>query len=152
MKTYQCRRANKLTPGIQDLEEMGELDILKEGQSILPHLWPHDAVWNQLSPVDADNAEIAAISFWLETSFFNQSWNVDEKTGMVRRKCEISWDESDCFLEVQEPSPIDSTTIIRIYRIDFDFDHGFQAILLSKVLVSDCPFKVTRLEFIEDNE
>lgn len=152
MKTFQCRRANKQTPGIQDLQELGELDILKDGQSVLPHLWDHDAVWNQLAPVDATSPELAAIKFWLQTSFFNQSHIVDLNTGVTQHKCEMLWDEPDCFLEIQESDPSQDTIIVRIYRIDFDFDHGFYAILLSKVLVNDSPFIVTRLEILEDNE
>lgn len=151
MKTYQCRRANKLTPGIQDLEDLGELNILKDGKSLLNELWPHDAVWNQLESIEADRADMAAIKLWLQTSFFNQSYLVNPDTGLSQRKCEMLWDESDSIIEVIE-STGSCDDIVRIYRIDFDFDHGFHALLLSKVLVSDLPFKVTRLEFIEDNE
>ena len=151
MKTYQCRRANKQTPGIQDLEDLGELNILKDGKSLLNELWPHDAVWNQLESIEADRADLAAIKLWLQTTFYNQSYLVSPDTGLSQRKCEMLWDESDSMIEVIESNgPCDD--IVRIYRIDFDFDHGFHALLLSKVLVSDLPFKVTRLEFIEDNE
>lgn len=151
MKTFQCRRANKLTPGIQDLEDLGELNILKDGKSLLNELWSHDAVWNQLEPIDADRADLAAIKLWLQTSFYNQSYLVSPDTGLSQRKCELLWDESDSIIEVIESNGT-CDEIVRIYRIDFDFDHGFHALLLSKVLVSDLPFKVTRLEFIEDNE
>ena len=151
MKTFQCRRANKLTPGIQDLEDLGELNILKDGKSLLNELWPHDALWNLLEPIDADRADMAAIKLWLKSSFYNQSYLVSLDTGLSQRKCELVWDESDCMIEVVESNGT-CDEIVRIYRIDFDFDHGFHALLLSKVLVSDLPFKVTRLEFIEDNE
>jgi hypothetical protein len=57
-------------------------------------------------------------------------------------------------MEVQEPNPDNSESIIRIYRIVFDLDHGLNALLLSKVLVKDTPhegtsFVVTRLETLD---
>jgi|LakMenE01Jun11ns_1017448.scaffolds.fasta_scaffold9044651_2 hypothetical protein len=148
MKTYNCRRATKVTLGIEDLEDLGELDILSNGRSILPLLWSSTAEWNQFKKVDANSSELAAIKFWLETIFFNQSYTTS-RDGLTERKCEMLWNESDCFLEIQESSEEHSSTIIRIYRIDFDFDNGFHAILLSKVMINDVPFIVTRLETID---
>lgn len=151
MKKFLCRRANKLTPGIQDLEDLGELDILKDGQSILPLLWEPDCLWNQPTEVGAENPELAAIKFWITTSVCHRSHQPNPGSQLTHHRCEILWDDSDCFLEVQEIDSSQGTTLVRVYRIDFNLDHGLHAILLSKILVNDGDFIVTRLETLDDD-
>jgi hypothetical protein len=153
MPIYYVRRATEQTPGISDLEELGELNILKDGKSVVPCLWPHDAVWNTLIEVEASSSELAAVKLWLETLVCNSSHTVDAD-GLTQNRFEILWDESDCMMEVQEPNFDNSESIIRIYRIVFDLDHGLHALLLSKVLVKNTdnqsdPFIVTRLETLD---
>ena len=153
MPIYYVRRATEQTPGISDLEELGELQILKDGKSILPHLWPHAAVWNDLVEVEASSSELAVVRLWIHT-IVNNNTQVVGSNGLTHHKYEFLWDESDCMMEVQEPNPDNSESIIRIYRIVFDLDHGLNALLLSKVLVKDTPhegtsFVVTRLETLD---
>ena len=153
MPIYYVRRATEQTPGISDLEELGELNILKDGKSVVPCLWPHDAVWNTLIEVEASSPELAAVKLWFQ-SCVTETSHVAMQDGLVQHKCESIWDDSDCMMEVQEPNSDSSESIIRIYRIVFDLDHGLHALLLSKVLVKDTPhegtsFIVTRLETLD---
>ena len=153
MPIYYVRRATEQTPGISDLEELGELNILKNGKSVVPCLWPHDAVWNTLIEVEASSSELAAVKLWFQSCVTETTYEITQE-GLAQHKCESIWDESDCMMEVQETNFDNSESVVRIYRIIFDLDHGLHALLLSKVLVKNTdnqsePFIVTRLETLD---
>lgn len=148
MKEYQIRRATRVSPGIEDLEAAGELNILLDGRSVYHELWDNDVVWNQFTKINAWNDYLAVLQYWIAESFYNYKYNHDPKTGLTQEKLEVIWDQCDSIIEVR--SVEDDQSICRIYRVIFDSKLGFVPHLLAKSRIDES-FEVISLDILEED-